>query len=62
MDILSAINEYISFANIMSDGPKEFIPASFSDRARSIGGTGYRTKIGHVGNTTVKEAVHRVFA
>ena len=62
MDILSAINEYINFVNIMSDSPKEFMGNSFSERARTIGGTGYRTKIGQVSNTTINEAVHPVFA
>ena len=48
MDILSAINDYISYANILADSPKEFIPKSISDRARSIGETAYRSTMGRV--------------
>ena len=62
MDILSAINEYTSFANILMENPKELIPKSFSERARVMGETAYMTTIGQVSAATGKESIKPVFA
>ena len=48
MDILSTINEYVSFANILMGNPKEFISETFSEQARIIGETAYNSSMGQL--------------